>query len=92
MPEDYHGEVELSDILVDRISEILSGQPRLVQGLVVAELLATWLAGHCIPGNLAQTKKIRELLLREHLDYVDHLMNLAAKRIGTPYEEPVLDG
>jgi hypothetical protein len=57
-----------SDVLCERISPLLAGHAPEVQGAVLAELLALFLAGHQGPAEL------REEILRMHLDCVRALI------------------
>jgi hypothetical protein len=58
--------------VVDRIRPILGGHHPAVQGAVVADLVAIWLAGH--------QADLREVLLDNHIDTVRQLVpaNVAA--------------
>ena len=51
------------------------------QGAVLAELLATWLAGHAVPGDRMQTILLRGRLFHEHVKIVRDLIKLNAMRI-----------
>ena len=44
-------QVDKVKMLTDQISPILHGHKPEIQGAVLAELLATWLAGHVVPGD-----------------------------------------
>jgi hypothetical protein len=48
---------------------------------VLAELLATWLAGHVVPGDRMQTILLRGRLFHEHMKIVRDLIKLNAMRI-----------
>ena len=52
--------------IVERIRPILAGHHPAVQGAVVADLLAIWLAGH--------QADLREALLENHIDKVRKLV------------------
>ena len=52
--------------IVERIRPILGGHHAAVQGAVVADLLAIWLAGH--------QADLREALLDKHIDTVRELV------------------
>ena len=60
--------------LVQTISPMLVGRSHWVQGAVLADLLAMWLAGHVVRGNPKQTKKVREQMLASHLIAVTALI------------------
>jgi hypothetical protein len=60
--------------LVDRIKPILAGEAPNVQGAVLADLLAMWLAGHVIMGDPKETEKMRERALEIHIATVRALI------------------
>ena len=59
--------------LVWEIEPHLAGQPPFVQGAVLADLLATWLAGH-FAGSAAENAALREELLAAHIAVVRALI------------------
>jgi hypothetical protein len=73
-------QVDKVKILTDRISPILHGHNPEIQGAVLAELLATWLAGHVVPGDRMQTILLRGRLFHEHMKIVRDLTKLNAMR------------
>lgn len=77
--------------LVDRqlmplLAKFLGGRPVEFQGAVLADLLAIWLAGQCVPGDVDATRGLRATILALHLDYVAKLVNINAARMGTPHD------
>lgn len=74
------GEVERA---VERIKPHLGGYPPEVQGIILADLLAIWLAGHQVEGDPQATTKIRGELLAHHLIWVEKLVTVNAMIIGT---------
>lgn len=89
--------ITLADIAVERIMELveqlrprvfpfLAGQPPAIQGGVLADLLAIWLAGHCVPGDLAATRAARAELLADFLVLLERLVSINAARFGTPHD------
>lgn len=71
---------EVSQI-VERVRPLLAGRPPQVQGAVLADLLAKWLAGHIFRGNPGETDALREKLLESHLDLVRRLIPVNAASI-----------
>lgn len=69
--------------LVDRLGSLLHGNPSFVQGAVLADLVAIWIAGHMVEGSAEQTDELRARLLRDHIDAVRNLVPENAKAIGT---------
>ena len=67
--------------LIDRISPILRGQDREVQGAVLADLLAKWLAGHCVPDDRFQTILMRGRILHQHMKIVRDLAKVNAMQM-----------
>lgn len=61
--------------LLDRIGPLLHGHHPDVQGAVLADLLAMWLAGHFVErGGAQQTERYREELLQFHIEAVRKLI------------------
>jgi hypothetical protein len=66
-----------------RVAEVLAGHPAEVQGAVLADLLAMWLAGHHSPGDEDWTRQWRADLLAMHCSMVRLLVPVNARMIGT---------
>ena len=82
-------QVDKVKMLTDRISPILHGHNPEIQGAVLAELLATWLAGHAVPGDRMQTILLRGRLFHEHMKIVRDLTKLNAMRTKREdFQEP----
>lgn len=60
--------------VVERIRPLLAGHQPEVQGAALADLLATWLAGHVVPSDREATEALRERLLAPLLDTVRALV------------------
>jgi hypothetical protein len=67
---------EQADALLDRISPILAGQPAEVQGAVIADLAAMWLAGHRDARGRAAGDRFRDRLLHLHAEHVRDLARM----------------
>jgi hypothetical protein len=65
--------------LVKAIRPLLAGRDQSVQGAVLADLLAMYLAGHVIRGDPEGTKSFREQALEVHLVGVKALIDLNYK-------------
>jgi hypothetical protein len=78
-PDDI--EVDEVKALIDRISPILRGHDRQVQGAVLADLLARWLAGHCVPDDRFQTILMRGRMLHQHMKIVRDLTKVNAMKM-----------
>ena len=74
-------QLDVVKALSDRISPILHGQDRQVQGAVLADLLARWLAGHCVPDDRFQTILMRGRILNEHMKIVRDLTKVTAMQM-----------
>jgi hypothetical protein len=74
--------LEVAD-LVEAIRSILAGYPAPIQGAVLADCLAIWLAGHHVPGEKEATRKLRADLLAMHCSTVRQLVPGNAGTIGT---------
>jgi hypothetical protein len=69
--------------IVDKIRPLLAGREPDIQGAVIADLLALWLAGHHVAGDTDATRKMRAELLAMHCSEVRELITINAKIIGT---------
>lgn len=68
--------------LVDKIGPILGAHPPEIQGAVLADLLATWLAGHqMLDATPEMLTKYRGELLALHLELVADLAGINEARI-----------
>jgi hypothetical protein len=74
-------QLDVVKALIDRISPILHGQDRQVQGAVLAALLARWLAGHYVPDDRFQTILMRGRILNEHMKIVRDLTKITAMQM-----------
>ena len=74
-------QLDVVKALIDRISPILHGQDRQVQGAVLADLLAKWLAGHCVPDDRFQTILMRGRILHQHMKIVRDLAKVNAMQM-----------
>jgi hemerythrin len=67
--------------LVTRIRRLLKGSDLVVQGAVLADLLANWLTAHTVNFDAQETTALRERMLTMHLNEVRQLM--PERLIGT---------
>ena len=77
---------EAADAILDRIKPILAGKPSELQGAVIADLAAIWIAGHRVgPSSLgpgedrAEGDQMREELLEM---LTEHVRELALMYLG----------
>jgi hypothetical protein len=70
------------EALANRIKPLLAGHPAELQGAVLADLLAIWLAGHHVEGDEDATRKFRAELLSDHLAAVRLLTGVNARPLG----------
>jgi hypothetical protein len=66
---------------VQHLAAELAGREPQMQGLILADLLATWLAGHIVRGRPAATDAMRMDLLLHHVEAVRRLIPIASQRI-----------
>jgi hypothetical protein len=66
-------DVDLTRQLYEAIRPLLAGHPPQVQGAVLADLLATWLAGHYADSD-ADTDRLRETIFAKHSEIVWELV------------------
>lgn len=78
-------EEEVWEIL-EKVSPQLKGRSPGVQGAVLADLLAMWLAGHWVERSKEETHALREKVLRMHVEKVWELVEENAKILGTEGE------
>lgn len=71
------------ETLAKAIKPLLAGKSPAIQGAVLADLLALWLAGHVVPGDPAAAEELRAELLARHVRAVIRLVPHAARAIGT---------
>ena len=71
------------DSLWPELKRILGGRPAKLQGAILADLTAIWIAGHVERGDPAATRRLRDQLVLHQLDYVDQLIPINAKIMGT---------
>jgi hypothetical protein len=62
--------------LTQKIRRMFEGKPPEMQGAILADLLACWIAGHVSPGDDEATESHRELILQIHLAAVRALIPL----------------
>jgi hypothetical protein len=70
--------------LVAAIRPLLAGKNELVQSAVLADLLASWLAGHVMLGDPKETRKARKQMLKMHLVAVEALIDINYKMSVEP--------
>jgi hypothetical protein len=71
--------------LTVQIHRLLAGHGPEIQGTVLSDLLATWLAGHIDLTSREDTKAVRERLLAMHIGMVEKLLPVNAKGMGQPW-------
>ena len=64
---------DAADALVDRVKRILADQDPELQGAVLADMTAIWLAGHRVVGDRAEGDLFRDDVLRLHAKHVREL-------------------
>ena len=86
--EDAEATLRRIKVLVDVIGPFfLHGQDVIVQGTVLADLTAMWIAGHVVPGNAEGTAKMREEILKRHTELVRDLTEVNAHIINAKLKE-----
>ena len=69
--------------LSDQMSEILADTPPDVRGAALADLLALLIVGHVDEsGNAGRTTRLRERLLKTHVQGVHKLVDFYSRRFG----------
>ena len=67
---------DAADRLLDRIAPYLAGQSSELQGAVIADLAALWIAGHRVDGDRAEGDQVRAELLQMHTKHVRELVEM----------------
>ena len=63
--------------LAATIAPLLAGLSPQIQGAALADLTATWVAGHIVAGNAKATARMRREMLRVHYEAVQQIADLA---------------
>lgn len=71
------------EALTKPMGEILAGNPPEIQSAALADLVAMWLAGNVVMGDLEATAEYREWLFGEFVKLVRGLVEENAKAFGT---------
>jgi hypothetical protein len=79
MTPEVSPDVAKAQKLIKRIAKILANNPPQIQSAVLADLLATWLGGHFVPGDRKETFALRKSLMHDHIKLVADLI---------PHNEP----
>lgn len=67
----------------ESIRPLLAGAGPKVQGAVLGDLVALWLAGHLVVGDPAATAELRKDMLDELVGLVEKLVPVNAAQLGT---------
>jgi hypothetical protein len=70
-----------TEALGKRVAALLSGHPPERQGAVLADMTATWVAGHIVPDDPKATYEMRRALLKMHFREIAHMIEFHHKRI-----------
>ena len=65
-----------AEALLDRIKPLLAGSDAELQGAVICDLAALWIAGHRIAGDRAEGDAMRAELLEMHTRHVRELVQM----------------
>ena len=74
---------KIRPVLEAHVFPLLKRHPPEMQGAVLADLLAIWLAGHHVAGDEDATRVMRAELLAVHCAQVRELTWINAKKLGT---------
>ena len=90
MPLAPEPDVETIEALIKKvmpvIAPILAGHHPDIQGGVLADLVATWLAGHGVADSVPRTRALRAALFANFLLLVERLVPICAEELGTPHD------
>lgn len=68
--------------IAERIYPMLAGLHPTVQGAIVTDLVAMWIAGHVVEGDPKDTDRLRKFLMEQHIKLVVQLIKPNAEAIG----------
>lgn len=80
----YAREKKEFEELIEAIRPMLADKGAEVQGCVLAELVATWVAGHVALGDPKTTKMVHEQVLQMHVVAVEALVDINYKTSVEP--------
>jgi hemerythrin len=63
----------------EQIKFLLRGKAPMVQGAVLADLLATWLLDHIVEDDKVETDRWRDRLLHLHIEHVRELVKASER-------------
>jgi hypothetical protein len=66
--------------------QLLAHQHPAVQGGVLADMVATWLAGHFVENSVAETRRLRAEMFTDLIVNIERLVPICAEEIGTPHD------
>lgn len=72
-PEDFAEATRISDEIIAKVMPMLAGHPPALQGIIVVELLAIWVAGH--------HPVVRDQMLKLQLETLPGLVELWHERM-----------
>lgn len=70
--------------VAEQCCPILAGEPSMVQGAALCELVARHIAGHVIVGNPAETAAVRRSILAAFVETVEQLIVIADEDVIQP--------
>ena len=66
--------------IIEKVGPMLKGRSAGIQGAVLADLLAMWLAGHWVERSVEETRALRERILRMHVEKVWEMVEVDGKK------------
>lgn len=82
----------LVEIIANRLKMLITGNHPAVQGAVLADAVATFVAAHYVEGDLEGTRLVRGEILADFMMTVERLMPICAEEIGTPHDPIIISG
>lgn len=81
-PFPFPGALHQVESVAAKMAPFLAGLSSHMQGAILAELTATWLAGHIIAGSPHGSRALRECLFTAYTEAVRDLLKLEVARRG----------
>lgn len=91
-PFPFPGALHQVESTAEKIAPFLAGLSSHMQGAIIAELTATWLAGHVIVDSPHGSRALRECLFTAYIEAVRDLANLEVARRGGDGAAPPFRG
>lgn len=91
-PSERKESMVMIEIIANRLKMLITGKHPAVQGAVLADAVATFLAAHYVEDDLVGTRVVRGEIFADFMMTVERLMPICAEEIGTPHDPIIVPG